>query len=97
MQLPLSVKLFTLRTRLMNKAIVQIGYNNYVLDTEKAIKLLSILDGAERYETKWRNEKEGGTTYHVWNPAESPADGMKELKLMPEQLYRLAKLAGKPE
>ena len=97
MQLPLSVKLFTLRTRLMNKAIVQIGYNNYVLDTEKAIKLLSILDGAERYETKWRNEKEGGTTYHVWNPDDSPADGMRELKLMPEQLYRLAKLAGKPE
>jgi hypothetical protein len=27
----------------MNKAIVQIGYNNYVLDTEKALKLLSLL------------------------------------------------------
>jgi len=84
----------------MNKAIFQIGYNNYVLDTEKALKLLSLLEEAERYEHKWRKEEEGGTTYHVWNPNESPADitfGLRELKLMPEQLYRMAKMAGKPE
>jgi hypothetical protein len=43
----------------MNKAIVQIGYNNYVLDTDKALKLLSLLEEAERYEHKWRNEKRG--------------------------------------
>jgi hypothetical protein len=43
----------------MNKAIVQIGYNNYVLDTEKALKLLSLLEEAERYEHKWRKEEEG--------------------------------------
>jgi hypothetical protein len=47
----------------MNKAIVQIGYNNYVLDTEKALKLLSLLEEAERYEHKWRKEEEGG--YYV--------------------------------
>jgi hypothetical protein len=40
----------------MNKAIVQIGYNNYVLDTEKALKLLSLLEEAERYEHKWRKD-----------------------------------------
>ena len=81
----------------MNKAIIQIGYNNYVLDTEKAIKILSLLEEAERYEHKWRNAEEGGSTYHVWNANESPADGLREMKLMPEQLYRMAKMAGKPE
>lgn len=81
----------------MNKAIIQIGYNNYVLDTEKAIKILSLLEEAERYEHKWRKAEEGGSTYHVWDGNESPADGLREMKLMPEQLYRMAKMAGKPD
>ena len=75
------------------KTIVQIGYRSYVMDAEKALTLLGALDGAELYEAKY-DHKTKTTSYFVYE--QDTADNIREMKLLPESLYKLAKLAGKP-
>jgi hypothetical protein len=79
----------------MKKAIIRVGYSNFVLDTQKALTLLELLGDAEIYEEKWRNKEDGGTTFHVY-PQDSN-DGLRELKVVPMAFYHMAKMAGKPE
>ena len=76
------------------KAIVQIGYREYVMEAEKALTLLGLLEGAERYEEKYRGNGQP-TTYHVYNDEDT--ERYKTLKLIDDKAYKLAKLAGKPE
>lgn len=77
------------------KAIVQIGFTNYVLDVDKAVALTELLTDCEIYEEKWRKQEEGGPTYHVY-PQDSEK-GMLTLKVIPKTFYNMAKMAGKPE
>jgi len=72
------------------KAIVQVGYKSYIMDAEKALAFLGMLDQAEVYESKWDGK---GSAHYIY-PRES--DSVQELKLLPDVLYRMAKLAGKP-
>jgi hypothetical protein len=78
------------------KCVVSLGWKSFVLDTNKAITLLEILDGCEVYEEEWHREADGKpsyTTYHVYPTEELGAS----LKLLPSNIYNVAKLAGKPE
>lgn len=95
MSLPHVVRLFILRTNLMKKAIVQVGYTQFVLDTQKALALLELLAEAEVYEEKWRKQEDGGTTHHVY--PQDTNDGIRQLKVVPTAFYHMAKMAGKPE
>ena len=74
----------------MTKAVIDIGFNKYVLDLKDAVTVLEMLGKAEKYETKWG--KEGGTSHYIYSQEES----MGSLSLLGENLYRMAKLAGKP-
>lgn len=79
----------------MKKAIVQVGYTQYVMDTQKALTLLELLRGAEIYEHKWR--KNSPATHHIYQKDECDAsDPFEILKLVPDAFYNMAKLAGKP-
>jgi hypothetical protein len=78
----------------MAKITVQIGYNYFVLDGGKAVQLLDTLQGAEVYETKWRSESEGGTSYHIY-PQEVTSRKI-EIGYLSDEQYRMYKLAGKP-
>jgi hypothetical protein len=60
------------------------------MQTADAVRLLEILENAERYVCKYR--KDDQSTHHVW-----PSDTLFEAKMMSADLYRMAKLAGKPE
>ena len=73
--------------------IVEIGYNKkYVLSPKNAVLLAEILNGAEMYEDKYLGSG-SGYSYHVY-----PQDAAEiTLKLLPDSLYRMYKLAGKPE
>ena len=75
------------------KAIVNIGYKNYVMDTEKAIAVLEMLSGAEIYDSKWSSLSKQ-TSHYIYQ--QDDADFIREMKLLPDALYRMAKLAGKP-
>lgn len=79
----------------MKKAIVQVGYNHFVLDTKKAIELLEILADAEIYEEKWRRQEDGGASHHVY--PQDTEQGIRQLKMLPNAFYHMAKMAGKPQ
>ncbi len=71
------------------KAIVKVNYKDFVMDAEKALTMLSLLEEAEVYESKW----DGKTSAHyIYN---QDSDSVRELRLIPDALYRMAQLAGK--
>jgi hypothetical protein len=74
------------------RAILRLNYVDYVLTTEEATRILDVLDKSERYESKYRSS--GSYTHHVWEEVKPETIG---LTLIPDHLYRVAKLAGKPE
>lgn len=73
----------------MTKAVIDIGYNKYVLDLRDAVNVLEVLGKAEKYETKWSKE---GTSHYIY----PQSDSLGTLTLLSDDLYRMAKLAGKP-
>ena len=77
--------------------VVSLGYSNYVLSNKDAVALAEILERAELYEAIWipsgeRNAGGPDHTYHVYEN-----DKQIDMKLISADLYRMAKLAGKPE
>ena len=81
------------------KAVITLGYREYVMEAEDALALLQVMAKAERYETKWRKEEEGGTSYYIWAESEQPGDhghNVGALRLISDDHYRIAKLAGAP-
>jgi len=70
--------------------IVSLGYSHYVMPTKDAVQILEILEKAERYVCKYRANEE--STHHVW-----PSDTVFEARMIGNDLYNMAKLAGKPE
>ena len=73
----------------MAKVVVEMGWGkSFVLDSEKALTLLEILKDAEVFE-----EKYSAKTVHIYDNA----DRSLSMKLLPDSIYRMAKLAGKPE
>ena len=75
------------------KAIVSVGYNKYVMDTEKAVMFLDLLASAEVYEFKYRSKEKGTSTYHVYD---QEVGVEHTFTIMPDAFYRMCKLAGKP-
>lgn len=76
--------------------VVELGWSKFILNREDGIKLVELLEKAELYEEKWINKEdraEDGAdhTYHVY-----PNDKTFTMRLLPTQMYQMAKLAGKP-
>jgi predicted DNA-binding ArsR family transcriptional regulator len=78
----------------MAKIEVKIGYRHFVMEGDKAVQLLNIIENAEMYESKWKTEAEGGTTHHIYK--QPPAEKIVEISYLTEEQYRMYKLAGKP-
>ena len=76
------------------KAVITFGWgSDMVVDADKAVRVLELLQGAEHYTEQWHDETRS-TTFHVF------AKGKQEpvtIKILPDALYKMAKLAGKPE
>lgn len=80
--------------------VVEIGYTKFVLPRDKALQMVEILEQAEVYETKYwnaerrkeRNMGDNDYTYHVY-----PNEKEYSMKIVSDQHYQMAKLAGKPE
>jgi hypothetical protein len=77
----------------MLKAIVKINYKEYIMDTKDALHILDLLSKAERYETKYDHENKT-KTYHVYDVLAE--DKTEHLEVIHDDLYRMAKLAGRP-
>ena len=70
--------------------VLSFGYGEYVLSTKDAVTVMEIMQKAERYECKYVSG--GDNTHHVYANTDSAV-----AKLISDDLYRMAKLAGKPE
>jgi hypothetical protein len=74
--------------------VMELGYNSIVLSVKDALVVAEIMQRAEKYEKKYNRGDDGNNsyTYHVWpNPDEIT------MKLISDDIYHVAKLAGKPE
>lgn len=78
----------------MTKAIINSGYRDLVVDLEDAVTFHTILSKAERYERVYRDQNEGGPLYYIWE--QDTDDEHRNLQIISDNFYRLAKLAGKP-
>ena len=81
------------------KAVISLGYRDYVMEAEDALALLQVIARGERYQTKWRKEEEGGTSYYIWTESEQPGNhgnNIGDLRLISDDHDRIAKLAGAP-
>jgi len=78
--------------------ILSLGYVEYALSTKDAVTIMDILSNAERYEERYisKDDKNNTTgdsyqTFHVYEN-----DTVFSAKVIPNEKYRMAKLAGKP-
>lgn len=69
--------------------ILEFGNASYVVTKEKAFELIAFLEAAEVYTSRY---KDGGYTHHVY-----PNETLPTMKILPDSLYQMAKLAGKPD
>ena len=96
MLLRLTGEPFTYKIKGYKMIVVSLGYKSYVMSNKDAVALAEIIEKAEMYEAVWvpAGERIGGTdqTYHVYEN-----DQQIDMKLISTDLYRMAKLAGKPE
>ena len=74
--------------------VVTLSYGELVMPTEDAVQLLKILEGSESYRLKYHSNhgSQNESTHHIF-----PNDSTYHARLIGEDLYRMAKLAGKPE
>lgn len=80
--------------------VFELGYVNYVLSPKDALAMAEILQRAEKYLKKYhlkkyRKDEATGThgyTYHVYENTDEIV-----MKIISDDHYRLAKLAGEPE
>jgi hypothetical protein len=92
-----TAKQSTSKTEEINMVVVELGWKKLVMTKEAAFQLASALEVAEIYERKWvpegeRVEKGVDHTFHVY-----PNDHAFGMEIISDDLYRMAKLAGKPE
>jgi hypothetical protein len=81
--------------------ILEVGYTKYVLSAKDAVTVMDILNGAEIYQEKYVSEAnsptgKSHTLHHVYDQGDAD---MRRISLwaIPDSLYKMAKLAGKPE
>lgn len=75
----------------MRKAIVAIGYTQYVLDIDKAVKLTELLEEAELYDEQWTD---GKSSHYIYE--QDSRDLVRTMKIIPQSFYRIGKMAGIP-
>lgn len=75
------------------KAIITLGYTDYVMDAEAAAQIAAALTEAEHYKSRYRAG--GKSTHHIWRNHE--VSDVMHVKYISDQTYNMYKLAGAPE
>ena len=82
----------------MSKAVLRLGYKEFLIEVGDMVKVIDLLAKAERFERVYvpaDKTKESYYTYHVYD--QDAAGKFNSIEFMTEDMYRMAKLAGKPE
>ena len=81
----------------MAKATLRVGYTDYVMDLSDAVAVMEALGKAENYKTLINYDARPSTTsYHIWSQEVDSHHDRVSLQLLPDEVYRVAKIAGKP-
>jgi hypothetical protein len=80
----------------MTKAIVRVGYKEYIMTLPQAIQFSEMLGSMERYESKYNSNSDNKTTSYTYHVYEEEEEAITEIKLITDHHYRVAKAAGKP-
>jgi hypothetical protein len=75
----------------MDKMVIKIGYNEYVVDAQDAFSVATILARGEKYQSRGYGKS---STHYVWS---DPTEQQITLFPLSPELYRMAQLAGNPE
>lgn len=81
----------------MSKVIISLGYRNVVLDADKALTLLSLLEDAEMYESKYHSGENGKPSYNTHHIYPMTQDNAFTMQMVTNESYNMYKLSGKPE
>ena len=80
----------------MAKAILRLGYTDYVMDLSDAVAMMEAFSRAEAFKMVSDYAATPSTTsYHIWTP--EPQHDQMTLQLLHDTTYKIAKLAGKPK
>ena len=84
----------------MAKALIRVGYTAYVMDVEQALVVAKAIADAEEFERIYIPSEKSETgkshyAYYVWE-RDTTEDTIR-LELLSDSLYKMAKLAGKPD
>lgn len=77
-----------------SKCTVSLGWRDFVMSSEDALTLLGILSKAEMFQEVYKSETKT-TAYYVY-PQEKDDGGRVSIRLLPDELYCMARLAGRP-
>lgn len=75
----------------MAHVVITIGYQDFVMPAKAGLEFVELLAKAQKFDKKYNNDTKG-YTYHVY-----PDDTEYKMTLVSDDLYNVAKLAGKPE
>lgn len=81
----------------MSKVIINLGYRHVVLDADKALALIGMLEDAEMYESKYHSAVDGKSSYNTHHIYPMTQDNAFTMQMVTNESYNLYKLAGKPE
>lgn len=73
----------------MPKAVIRVGYNDYVMGVEQALLVAQVLTTAQRYSSKGWGQT---ATHHIWSEPTKEVD----IKIVTDDLVRIATMAGAP-
>lgn len=80
----------------MSKAIVRVGYEDYIVDADKALAIVEALADAERYDMKYRREEGGVPAHHTHHVYDVDTDKKFDVQVISNKFYLMCKMAGKP-
>lgn len=80
----------------MAKAILTIGYTDYVMDLKDAVTVAEIMSRAERHEEKYVSNAENTVHIYELDGTSSNARTSATIRLITDAFYRMAKMAGPP-
>tara|TARA_R110000782_G_scaffold175090_1_gene266261 strand:- start:3435 stop:3689 length:255 start_codon:yes stop_codon:yes gene_type:complete len=83
------------------KFLLTLGGTKYIVDEKKLEAFYSLLEGSEEFVSKWNRGENAGEdhfyTYHVFLPEVSINLKTHDVEMLPDKLYAVSKLAGKPQ
>lgn len=72
----------------MPKAVIRMGYNDYIVEMEDALAVAKVMTNAQRYQSRGYGET---ASYHIWDEPKEEVT----ITIISDEIVRIATMAGK--